>query len=66
MDGQALLRVDVAGVPVMVRGKIDYDHLTQVNRALAISRLALHKIMANPAFAVAIAEKAIQDMKGNV
>lgn len=37
-------RVDVAGVPVNVRGKNAYLHLQNVNRQLAKMKLALHKI----------------------
>jgi hypothetical protein len=37
-------RVDVAGVPVSVRGQVAYEHLQQVNRSLAQMKSALHQI----------------------
>jgi hypothetical protein len=62
-----LLRVDVAGVPVMVRGQHDYEHLTRVNRSLAIAVLALHRIAAgDPLNALDTARNAIQKIKENV
>jgi hypothetical protein len=39
-------RVDVAGYPIMVRGQVARTHLEQVNRNLAVMKLALHKISA--------------------
>jgi hypothetical protein len=37
-------RIDVAGMPISVRGQPAYEHLQQVNRSLAQMKLALHQI----------------------
>jgi hypothetical protein len=39
-----LLRVDVAGVAVMVRGDVAREHLENVNRDIAKMKMALHRI----------------------
>ena len=39
-----LLRVDVAGMPIMVRGEVERAHLEKVNQQLTKMKLALHKI----------------------
>lgn len=44
MTGSDMWRVDVAGIPVMVKGEHAYRHLEDVNRKLAKMTLALHKI----------------------
>ena len=37
-------RVDVEGYPVSVKGQVARAHLEQVNRRLAMMKLALHQI----------------------
>ncbi len=39
-------RVDVAGVPIMVRGQVAVAHLEKVNRSLTQAKMALHQIAA--------------------
>lgn len=65
-DMVTLLRADVAGVPVMVRGHDACEHLVNVNRALAIMRLALHKIMMSRSDSAVDAWRALEDVKGVV
>ena len=54
--------VEVAGVPVMVREDA-VEHLTRVNNALAITRLALHKIIMNLGDTSIVAWRALEDIK---
>jgi len=59
-----LLRVDVAGVPVFVRGQDAYEHLVHVNQKLAIAKLALHKIKASAqGIGPTYAARALEEMK---
>jgi hypothetical protein len=37
-------RVDVAGVPLMVRGEAARDHLEKINREMDRMKLSLHKL----------------------
>lgn len=67
MAEPTLLRVDVAGVPIMVRGEDAYEHLTRVNRSLAVAVLALHRVAkGDPLNAPDTARNAIQKIKENV
>lgn len=60
-----LLRVDVGGVSVFVRGQTAYDYLVRVNHKLAVDNKALHAIAAaeDEMDRVAIAAKALGEMK---
>lgn len=40
-------RVDVAGIPVDVRGEHARDHLQEINQKMARMKLALHKLKSN-------------------
>jgi hypothetical protein len=40
-----LWRVDVAGIPVMVKGKPSYEFLQSINTERARMKLALHRIL---------------------
>lgn len=39
-----LWRVDVGGVPILVKGKPAYEYLQHINSRMAKMKLALHKI----------------------
>jgi alpha-D-ribose 1-methylphosphonate 5-triphosphate synthase subunit PhnL len=58
-----LLRVDVVGVPVFVKGQDAYKHLAHINRMLSIAKLALFKIASSYGDGPATAARAIEDMK---